>query len=309
MPIRLFRNGRASRLNQQGNDWADQGQDAQALAAYAQAARAQPRWATPWFNMGLVHKYRGEWAASLHANQQALMREPAHEGALWNAGIAATALGQWPVARQMWQRYGIALANGDGPPAFAAPALTPIRVNPRAAPEVLWADRIDPARAIIRSIPTPDAQRRYGDCLLHDGAPNGWRRHNGQDLAVLDELQVLQPSAYSTWELRLTGLPPEDAPALVQRLVDADLPAEDWSAGLRLLCRACSEGRPDEHPGHTHPPQAAEPPGTHRLGLALLDPPAQIPLLQALLAAHAGAQVQQLRCLWPPANHPPPAAP
>lgn len=268
MPIRISRNGRAARLVEQGNHQNEAGNDASAQALYLQAAEVQPRWAVPWFNLGLLHKYRGEWPQSLDANLAALARDPGHEGAIWNAAIAATALGQWRQARGLWRRYGIDMPDSDEPTAFS-PALTPIRVAPNGSPEVIWADRIDPARAVIRSVPTVASGRRYGDLLLHDGAPNGYRRLNGHETPVFDELQVLTPSRYATWELQVQHIDSEQADALVQRLGDADLPAENWSTGLRAMCKACSEGRPDDDAAHDHEAVDDRATDTVTLGLAM----------------------------------------
>ena len=300
MPIRLSRNGRAARLNALANERCDAGDVPGALDLYGQAARAQPAWAVPWFNLGLLHKYRGEWQASLDANQAALARDPSHEGAVWNAGIAATALEQWRLARALWRRYGIDMPDSDAPPAFA-PSLTPIRVNLSHAPEVLWADRICPARAVIRSVPTPASGRRYGDVLLHDGAPNGTRRLHGREVPVFDELQVLAPSDHDTWTLQLDDLAAEQADALVQRLVDADLPAEDWTRSLRSLCKACSEGRADDDPAHTHPAESAQDdrPGSTTLALALRRETDDRDKALALLATLPQAATGRWECVLP----------
>jgi len=268
MPIRISRNGRAARLNKRANELGDEGDADGARALYLQAANVQPQWAVPWFNLGLLHKYQSEWQASLDANQAALARDPSHEGAVWNAGIAATALGHWRLARSLWRCYGIDMADSDEPAAFA-PSLTPIRVAPAHAPEVVWADRIDPARAVIRSVPTAASGRRYGDLLLHDGAPNGYRRWRDRDLAVFDELQLLAPSDYETWVLEIEHIDTDQADALVQHLADADLPAEHWTASLRALCKACSEGRPDDDSGHDHGPAEGAVADTAVLGVAV----------------------------------------
>lgn len=294
MPIRISRNGRATRLNDAGNDCDRRGDIDAALALYAEAARAQPLWAVPWFNRGLVFKYAGDWAASLEANEQALRRDPAHQGAIWNVGIAATALGRWDVARAMWQRYGIQLKPAESTESECAfgPYTTPIRVSLKGAPEVVWTDRIDPARAIIRSIPTPESGRRYGDLVLHDGAPNGYRRVGQREAAVFDELAVIEASAYETWELELRGVAPDAAADLVQQLAGADVPAEDWGSSLHLLCRACSEGRPDDDPGHDHGATLA-PPDALIIGLAL-QAPTDAERVRSLVLAWPGAQIVRL---------------
>ncbi len=293
MPIRISRNGRAATLNAAGNDCEERGDTAAARDLYAQAARAQPKWAVPWFNLGLVHEYGGAWQASLDANLAALAHEPDHDGAAWNAGIAATALGQWRLARAMWRRFGIDMADSDEPSAFE-PALTPIRVDPNgAAPEVIWADRIDPARAVIGSVPTAASGRRYGDLLLHDGAPNGYRRLNGREVPVFDELAVLAPSDYKTWALDVAGLDAQAIDALLRQLSAADLPAEDWGT-LRTLCRACSEGRPDDDAGHDHGPLASAQVDTARIGLAMPANAADPDWVRALVAGIPGAAVHSL---------------
>ena len=50
------------------------------------------------------------------------------------------------------------------------------------------ADRLWPARAVIRSVPKPASGRRHDAMLLHDGAPDGTRRLHGQKVQVLDAL-------------------------------------------------------------------------------------------------------------------------
>ncbi len=298
MPIRISRNGRATRLNDQANAAMDCGDTEAAATLYAQAANAQPRWPAPWFNLGLIHKYGGDWAASLHANQQALQRDPAHQGAIWNAGIAATALGQWRQARAMWRRYGIDMADSDEPTEMP-PTLTPIRIAPQQQPEVVWAHRIDPARALIRSVPTASSGRRYGDLLLHDGAPKGYRRVNGRELAVFDELQVLKPSDYATWELQVQHIDAEQTTALIQRLVDADLPAEDWGTSLRVLCKACSEGRPDDDPGHDHGAMREDADDTVILGVALHQHDADEAQVRALVGDLPQVVITHWACVLP----------
>jgi tetratricopeptide (TPR) repeat protein len=167
----------------------DEGDQDGALEAYAQASAIHPGWAVPWYNTGLIHKYRGEWAASLQANARAVQCEPGNEGALWNLGIAATALGDWTTARRAWRQYGIGIPEGEGPVDYFV-GLTPIRVHGDEGTEVVWADRIDPARAILRNVPTPACGHRYGDLVLHDGAPNGYRLRGEREMAVFDALEA-----------------------------------------------------------------------------------------------------------------------
>jgi tetratricopeptide (TPR) repeat protein len=216
MPLRLGKAGKATALNELGRQRDEEGDQDGALQAYLQAGQAHPQWAVPWFNAGLIHKYRGDWAASLATNAEAVRRDPGNEGALWNLGIAATALGDWPTARRAWQRYGIGVPDGDGPVEFFV-GLTPIRVHGDEASEVIWSDRIDPARAILRNVPTPACGHRYGDLVLHDGAANGYRLRGEREVPVFDALELIAPSAFSTFEVSVEDATKEDIDLLIKR--------------------------------------------------------------------------------------------
>ena len=90
---------KARRLNERGRKLADKGWFAEAEEAYREAADAAPEWSVPWYNLGHLHKYRGNWDASLESNQRAVELSPSDGDSWWNLGIAATALGggTWPV--------------------------------------------------------------------------------------------------------------------------------------------------------------------------------------------------------------------
>ncbi len=153
----LGKRARASRANERGRQLADQGRGDDAILEYDRACRLDPTWSVPLYNLGLVHKYSGDWERSLRYNKQATERDPDGQDAWWNLGIAATALGRWEIARTAWRGAGVAVPDGDGPIDFPC-GWTPIRLNPEADAEVVWSERLDPARALIRSIPLPGPQ-------------------------------------------------------------------------------------------------------------------------------------------------------
>jgi hypothetical protein len=173
-----------------------------AIALYRKAIAAAPTWSVPWYNLGLVFKYRGEWEASYRCNAEAMRLSPRYEAAIWNTGIAATALGNWSEARRAWAAYGIELPPGDGPIEGDFGSV-PIRINPDGNGEVVWCRRIDPARAVITSIPFPESAHGCGDLLLHDGAPAGYRMSEEREVPVFNELEVLQPSGHVTLGVNL----------------------------------------------------------------------------------------------------------
>ena len=248
-------NPKAAFHNDKGNKQSDRGNFPNAIKHFRKAIALEPTWAVPWYNMGLAYKQQHRWQKSLECNQRAVLYDPKDEAAWWNLGIAATALGDWSEARRAWTAYGITVPDGDGPIEMAIGS-TPIRVNPDAEPEVVWCTRIDPARAIIRNVPLPKSARRYGDLVLHDGEPKGYRQLGTTEVPVFNELEVLEVSGYSTYEVVIEANDEKDRTALVEMGEALELGVEDWS-NVRMLCQACSEGRP--HSEHDEQPPGEGP--------------------------------------------------
>jgi tetratricopeptide (TPR) repeat protein len=295
VPKRISASGRAVRSNERANHLRNVGDAFGALALYRDAISWRPKWSTPWYNIGLVHKYAGQWRQSLEANLEATRLDPSSEAAIWNTGIAATALGDWDCARTAWKQYGIKIPEGEGPIDYPI-GMTPIRVALDGEPEVIWTHRIDPARAFIESVPLPTSGRRYGDLLLHDGAPNGYRKLGEREVAVLDELQVLQASAYSTFEVFVEGATDDDLLGLQGYCDSEKIMAENWTYTLRTLCKACSEGRPWADGGHNHD-RLPEPESQWRLGLAARNLDQATRILDLWLRATPGVKLLKLNCV------------
>ena len=190
-------------------------------------------------------KHARAWAECREAclRSRALREGPPDPGVHWNLGIAGTALGDWPAARLGWTGCGIAITPGDGEVQLAL-GLTPIRIGPRDAQEVVWCERIDPARAIVSNIPMPESGHRLGDLLLHDGEPRGKRMLGSREVSVFDALERLEPSPFATTVVTVRATSEADVAALTELFRAAGAFAEDWSASLHWMCRACSEGRP-----------------------------------------------------------------
>jgi tetratricopeptide (TPR) repeat protein len=242
----------AEALNQRGNEQSDRGWLPEAEASYRRAAEADPEWSVPWYNLGLLCKNQGRWEESLEYNHRATDLAVEDRDAWWNLGIAATALGRWSEARQAWFRCGLSIPPGEGAPACDFGAI-PVRLNPQASGEVVWAERIDPARAIVQSIPLAASGFRFRDVVLHDGAARGYRRYLGRELPVFDVLTRLEGSSYVTFEVRAEIESVADYEVLARTAADLDGAAENWATTIRYTCKACSEGRPH----HLHDTDAA----------------------------------------------------
>ena len=94
-----FNEERANQLEQEGRDLAAAERPQEALDRYHHALALQPNRPSTLYNIGLVHKYRGEWEQSFSFNLRAYRQRPDDAPTRWNLAIAATALRDWDTAR------------------------------------------------------------------------------------------------------------------------------------------------------------------------------------------------------------------
>lgn len=198
-------------------------------------------------DLTVAKKHARDFEAVRAAGLRALeLGAPADDGSMWNVGIAATALGDWALARRTWTSLGITVPAGEGPIEGAYGSAV-VRVGGD-APETLWCRRLCPARGRVISVPLPESGRRFGDLLLHDGEPRGRRSIGEREYPVFDELAVLDRSPYATVVIEIDAPGAADVEALETALGDACAALEDWTQSLVFHCAACSEGRCAEHP-------------------------------------------------------------
>jgi hypothetical protein len=248
-----------------------------------------PEWSVPWYNLGLMHKYRGNWEASLESNQRAVELAPSDGDSWWNLGISATALGRWDVARRAWRNCDIFVPAGDGPIEMDLGDV-PIRLTTQNSEgEVVWSRRIDPARAVLLNVPLPGSGHRWGDLVLHDGAANGYRMLQGQQVPVFDELVILERSEFVTFVVELKA-DPHAVETLSSIADDLGGAAEDWSTSTRVLCKECSEGTI----GHLHDTEHIAPADPH-CGIAARDEAHAQEILNAWMVRVPGSSVISIR--------------
>ena len=243
----------AETLVEQGNALHQAGDVDGAERAYRAAIAASPDWSVPYYDLGLLCKYAGRWQESLDFNKLAIERDGEDEDAWWNLGIAATAVGSWADARRAWAACGMTPPEGDGPPDFGFGSI-PVRLDPDDNAEVVWAKRIDPARARILNVPLPASTHNYGEVVLTDGAAEGYRTVKGKRYPVFNMLVVLQASSLKKYVIELGTA---DAMA-IERLVDEAEAhggaAENWGTSTAVICAKCSRGDPHEHTGPSRTP-------------------------------------------------------
>lgn len=231
--------------------FSEKGEKEKSLEIYHNILQYREDWSIIHYNIGLYHKYEGNWKESFKYNQRAVEIDPESESGQWNLGIAATMLQEWKIARRCWNFFGMKYEDTDEDPAGDI-GTTPIRINPDGKGEVVWAKRIDPARAIIENIPFPGSGHRYADMVLNDGAPAGTRSYKGVEYSVLNELQLLQTSDYATYDFLCIFGSQDHYDLLVSMCREKDIEIENWTTAVRYICKKCSEGLP--HHNHDEVP-------------------------------------------------------
>jgi len=91
----------------------EKGETEKAISLYEKIILQNPRWATPYYNLGLIYKYRCDWPQSFKCNKLAAELDAENKAAWWNLAIAATALQDWRTARHAWKAFGLNVEISD----------------------------------------------------------------------------------------------------------------------------------------------------------------------------------------------------
>lgn len=235
-----FAERRADSLHDRGMAHSDAGENDKALANYLRAVALDPDRPNTLYNIGLIYKHRRDWPNSLEYNRRAFALCSDNEATCWNLAIAATALGEWGVARQAWAACGIAVEPGAGP-IVGDFGRACVRLSPDDEAEVVWVQRIDPVRARILNVPFVESGFFYGDIVLHDGAPMGTRTSGEHEYSVFNAFERVARSEYGTAVVSLVAPSEADVEILVDTGDDERVAVEDWTT-LPFYCKQCSEG-------------------------------------------------------------------
>ncbi len=292
-----MRRSLAGKLNSLALICEDRGKPRLAESLYKLATRVDSTWSVPWYNLGLRAKYANLWEESRRFNQRALELNPTDEGAIWNLGIAATALNDWGEARKAWTAYGIELLEDEAE--VRMPSVTGcVRLDPHGCGEVVWGERLDPARILVTNVPLPASGRRFRDVILNDGAESGKRvDSHGNEIAVFDELCIWEVSPFSTFRANLR-IPDKDSERRLEDLCLAnEVGVEDWST-IRFICATCSRGNPGPHTCVAKQPGD----GNRRFGFAAKSSQVLVGVIQEWDSAHGNADCDQPELVLPPTS-------
>lgn len=207
--------------------------DADALKAYQLALAIDDARGAWWFQLGLLHKWRGRFREGLEANQRAFARKGAPERAtLWNLAICATALGEGKLALEAWQKLGISgeLSKSGMP---YVPNMPPMQLRvatlgedvgrndplpPQAVTfEVVWVEPLSPCHGVVASPTARKASVDHGDLVLWDGAPVRVNKVDDRVVPVFPLLWVLRPG--DERRLRFVGM--QKTPGMVDEVARA----------------------------------------------------------------------------------------
>lgn len=208
------------------------------------------------YMLGLAHKYRRDWAASLRHSLKAIQEgEDDQQAEHWNAAIAATGLGDWAQARRQWQLCGLEVDAGDEP-IDEDWGKCCVRLNPWGSGETVYARRINPAVAVLKNVPFAHSGYRFGDHVMVDGAKTGERTSGELTVPVFNALQRLQASAFKTYVVALQCGNEADANDIEDAEGSGIGLVEDWTRTVRYLCLKCSYGEPHTHDDEPSGPDA-----------------------------------------------------
>ncbi|MFW5876451.1 MAG: tetratricopeptide repeat protein [Myxococcota bacterium] len=253
---------RANALRHLGGAFDDEAQE-----AYRRALELEPERARWWFDLGVLHKWRGRYDAGFDAFLKARARLGDDKPLLWNLAICATALGRGDVAAGIWAQLGMPATVNERSGMPSVQGLPPVQVRvPTRGPgtgadtdvpdravgfELLWVAPLSPCHGVVQTPPFREAPVDYGDVVLWDGAPLGVAEDGTPRFALLTRLR-----AGDEHRFRFVGL--QQGPGDVERLAPA-LPD-----GVRVfihrervehVCPRCASG--DALRKHQHEPAEA----------------------------------------------------
>jgi len=235
--------------------------DAEALTRMKHAIELDPKEGSLWFRLGLLHKWRGQWNEGVAANQRAIDLGHDHQGVRWNLMICAMGAGDYDRALTINKEMGMKIERGvDGmPDGRFGPVQVRVSslgegIDPKAHVvgtdpdfENLWIDRRSLCHGIVVNATVHDLPVDYGDVVLFDGAPVGYRVDGDERIPRFPLLQILREGAYH----RFWFIAQQPRGGQVQALSDEK---NAWTfyvhdEQVRMLCHACAR---NEKEGHNH---------------------------------------------------------
>ncbi len=214
-------------------------------------AKLAPGWWEPHAELAELYKRQGEWKAMMHFAKRAVALHAGNQAAWRNLGIAATALKKMRIAKTVWNKFGIASENPD-PRAIVA-----LRIPCGKQFEILWAHPLDPARALLTSIPHPASGRRYHDVLLFDFTPCGYTVSGRKRYPVFDQLGLIRHSPYKTFSCTVDTTDKKSLRVLEKLCRQCGLGFENWTNAARVMPFQSENALPEFYSAEMLPPASS----------------------------------------------------
>ena len=225
-----------------------------AVKLYKKLIRLAPEWAPPYLHLSKLYKDRADWKPCIHYTKKSLQLVPDATQAWTNLALANTALKKWKAARRAWNQVGYDFRETDRSPDFDLGTIA-LCLNPHTKPEVVWARQIDPARAVVLSVPQPGTGHRFYDTILFDPDSRGAQIAGSRVWPAYNELQVFRSSPFKTYSVRLLEVAESHIDALSDLCKEEGVGFDNWSASTHLFLPPASRDNPEFHL-HSFPREA-----------------------------------------------------
>lgn len=197
------------------------------------AARRNPGDLSAQYNWGIVLKFQRAWAEAAEVFRSlSVHRQDA--AVRWNLGIACTALCDFGAARTAWRAVGLQVPDSDGDfalPGERVPVRLPAALGAPVAAEVVWGDRLCPARVRLTGIPRFSDLAGFSDVVLVDGMPVGETTLNGRNVPIVEALDLFESARGRLFRLRVpagAAVTPDTPTQLANALRRHGFAATDW---------------------------------------------------------------------------------
>lgn len=229
-----------------------------AVKLYKQAIRHAPNWSEPHQRLGRLYRQRSEWKPTLHYSQRAVELDPNGATDSWHdLALAATALKRWRTARLAWNKLGYSFRLEDRALNLDMGIVALQLLHPTGQREIVWARAVDPARAVLDSVPHPGGEFRYGDLVLHDREPCGYRSVRGGTVVVYEVREILRRGRADTFGALLHTANRRHLETLDRLCLDAEVGFDNWSGAIRQMTNRERGGLP-EYFGREELPEPTE---------------------------------------------------
>ena len=229
--ISPFAERKAKVLKDRAEGFENQGLIRKAFKTFLQSEQLQPEDPETLGHIGHIYQQYGHWHQSLDYCQRASALAPEDKKVQRDLALAATAVKDWDLARQIWRAMGLPVKGQQGPVSIHF-GMAPIRLMDGDDYEVVWAKRIDPVRAVITSVPFANKNFHYGDVVLHGSKTEETQEAYGIQYPLFNALEMFERSRFTTQQVTLELADPNDFYQLITLFCTSKHQMEDWTHNL-----------------------------------------------------------------------------